>query len=1096
MIPQQKRPDIEKVLKPLKDFQRKSVEKAFQRLYLDKDRTNRFLIADEVGLGKTLVARGIIAKAIDHIWDKVDRIDVIYICSNHEIAHQNLNRLNITSGDQFSGPSRLTLLPLKISDLKKRKMNFVSFTPGTSFDLHSKTGLMLERALIYFILKEHWELKGAGPINVFQDWASKDYWRYLLKSFRDDYKRDQDLSEKFMKAVRKRIEEDKRQRRPDLRTRFDDLCQRFSFYKMHKNIPDQDRSDVRDFIGEMRMLLAQACLDALEPDIVILDEFQRFKYLLRDEQDEMSQLAKHFFNYVNKEEKTRIILLSATPYKMYTTHQEEAIEDPNVENHYKDFIDTVRFLFNDKEKTRQFEEKLEEFRRELFSIKDDKFGNLRKIKEEIEHELKKIMIRTERLAYTPDRDGMVEEKKQDICEVSIEDLEVFSVIDRMARELGTADMVEYWKSAPYLLNFMEDYELKRIFNRKLKAGELGREMFRLIKSNEDRLLKWDTIKKYKRIDIPNAKMRTLIENDLNRGSWQFLWMPASLPYYRPHGVFNNQNLQNYTKSIVFSCWQFVPKAISMVYSYEAERQMVTAYKEAELDYDRERRIRKPLLIFTRKEDRLQGMANFSLLYPCITLARRIDPLKIALEIMPKNGPPSLIRMKAAVRSSIEELVREVIGPSEGKRGRSDKRWYWACLALLDRKNYYGEVKQWFEEKNQDARWEDSISQRGDDVEDSYFVQHVQQFKDFFFNPQDLGRPPKRLVDVLTKLAFASPAVVSLRSLLRLQELVQEPDASLAPGLQGAAIIAAGFRFLFNLPESIALIRSLDDREPYWERVLDYGCNGNLQAVMDEYLHVLKESEGLIDESFSHMATKIVNAAYFALSLRTISQEFDEIHVPPRSRKVHVNSHRVRCRYALKLGEGRTEGDEEVTRSDQVRAAFNSPFRPFILATTSIGQEGLDFHQYCHSIYHWNLPSNPVDLEQREGRIHRYKGLVIRRNLAKHFGLSLLKENRCWKDLWKYLFDKGVEERPPDKDDIIPYWIFETKKGLKIDRHVPCIPLSREVERLQDLKQTLVMYRMVFGQPRQDDLVEFLKKFMDEEEMSHAIQNFRIDLSPK
>jgi len=92
----EKRPDVDKVLSQLKDFQLNSVEKVFRRLYLDKDATNRFLIADEVGLGKTLVARGIIARGIDYIWDKVDRIDVIYICSNREIASQNINRLNIT----------------------------------------------------------------------------------------------------------------------------------------------------------------------------------------------------------------------------------------------------------------------------------------------------------------------------------------------------------------------------------------------------------------------------------------------------------------------------------------------------------------------------------------------------------------------------------------------------------------------------------------------------------------------------------------------------------------------------------------------------------------------------------------------------------------------------------------------------------------------------------------------------------------------------------------------------------------------------------------------------------------------------------------
>jgi len=74
----------------LKDFQRKTVEYVFKRLY-GNDPTSRFLIADEVGLGKTLVARGIIAKTLEHLQDKVGRVDVIYICSNAAIATQNVN---------------------------------------------------------------------------------------------------------------------------------------------------------------------------------------------------------------------------------------------------------------------------------------------------------------------------------------------------------------------------------------------------------------------------------------------------------------------------------------------------------------------------------------------------------------------------------------------------------------------------------------------------------------------------------------------------------------------------------------------------------------------------------------------------------------------------------------------------------------------------------------------------------------------------------------------------------------------------------------------------------------------------------------------
>ncbi|MDM5326796.1 hypothetical protein [Neobacillus sp. CF12] len=41
----------------------------------------------------------------------------------------------------------------------------------------------------------------------------------------------------------------------------------------------------------------------------------------------------------------------------------------------------------------------------------------------------------------------------------------------------------------------------------------------------------------------------------------------------------------------------------------------------------------------------------------------------------------------------------------------------------------------------------------------------------------------------------------------------------------------------------------------------------------------------------------------------------------------------------------------------------------------MGQEGLDFHYYCRKIVHWNLPSNPIDLEQREGRITQYKSFL-------------------------------------------------------------------------------------------------------------------------
>ena len=52
-----KRFDPEPVLEGLKDFQRRTVERVFDRLYRDDTPSRRFLVADEVGLGKTMVAR-------------------------------------------------------------------------------------------------------------------------------------------------------------------------------------------------------------------------------------------------------------------------------------------------------------------------------------------------------------------------------------------------------------------------------------------------------------------------------------------------------------------------------------------------------------------------------------------------------------------------------------------------------------------------------------------------------------------------------------------------------------------------------------------------------------------------------------------------------------------------------------------------------------------------------------------------------------------------------------------------------------------------------------------------------------------------------
>lgn len=142
------------ILSRLRDFQRRTVEYVFRRMYLDEDCTARFLVADEVGLGKTLVAKGIIAKAIRHLEEKgLKRIDIIYVCSNAAIAKQNINRLNIYGNRRFTMATRLTLLPEDLKDLKDNRINFISLTPGTAFDMKNRGGVMAERRVLYQMLR-------------------------------------------------------------------------------------------------------------------------------------------------------------------------------------------------------------------------------------------------------------------------------------------------------------------------------------------------------------------------------------------------------------------------------------------------------------------------------------------------------------------------------------------------------------------------------------------------------------------------------------------------------------------------------------------------------------------------------------------------------------------------------------------------------------------------------------------------------------------------------------------------------------------------------------------------------------------------------
>ena len=149
--------------------------------------------------------------------------------------------------------------------------------------------------------------------------------------------------------------------------------------------------------------------------------------------------------------------------------------------------------------------------------------------------------------------------------------------------------------------------------------------------------------------------------------------------------------------------------------------------------------------------------------------------------------------------------------------------------------------------------------------------------------------------------------------------------------------------------------------------------------------------------------------------------------------------------------------------------------------------------------HWNLPPNPVDLEQREGRVHRYHGHAIRKNIAQKVGARAIDEARAalaraehitpWDLAYRLADDEFADE-----GGLVPHWVF-TEGDARIQRRSPVLPLSRDVDREVALRRSLAVYRMVFGQPRQDDLLEFILREVPDDRRDDLAAALTIDLSP-
>ena len=944
------------------DFQEATAQRI---LHMFKDiGKRRILLADEVGLGKTMVARRVIELVKKwHEEQKDNFFKVVYICSNINIADQNIaklgvdNKMNVSESRLSMQHLFITLKNKEICDKAKEdgKMpeSIIPLTPSTSFRLTNSLGTANERAVMFDILKHDSRLESCkAELSRFfsqdvKSWDSLVSWYdEKIESCIDCNINNSTLG--YLEYMLARLKE----------CITDEDCEHLKGCALNKECTWNEKSGI---INVVRRAFATISIDMLDPDLVIMDEFQRFSDLLReDDENEQSMLVHKFFDATRTN--TKVLLLSATPYKPYSTLEE--INEDGKDEHYEDFMKVMDFLFVDKNDAKDFQTKWQRYSAALKRTDIKDLTPLAVAKDDAQDALYGVMCRTERF-----NSGILDDSHVTDVDVLSEDIVSYAQGQNLLKQLEVGNLpIEYVKSSPYLLSFMDRYVLKQKVEKELGKNNIITEL-----PTETLLLSKYKINNYYDIAASNGKLKylhNLVFGEKHNNKVQYLlWVPASHPYYKAGGIFESEEAKRFSKIILFSSWEMVPRMVSCMMSYYSELYTLgdIKKKQPEIRYtvpDKKNRY---------GENRLR--ADNLLEYPCRTLAE--------LYVPKEYYGHKIVDIRKQILSKIKSLFSankqiSALLPQH----RSNARHILAIMKMLD-----------------DCYEEDDAVQI---------------------------RIPANALDVLTDIAIASPAVCAYR-----QSHCQE-DAS-----QAAKALVS----IFNKPESAAVIDLLYNKkgdDDYYESVLEYCVKGNLQSVLDEYAHMLNSE-------------KIGKALEGSILGTTILKVDTKESIGKEDKKISMRTH------------------------------FAIPFVDKTLTDKTVAR----------TIVHWNLPSNPVDLEQREGRINRYKCLAVRRNVAKLYGNVFS---------WDEMFAKAKAELKGADSEMVPYWCLpvdklsdEQKQKLEyIERIVPFYPLSRDCYRYERLVKVLSLYRMTLGQPRQEELLELLK---DMKLCEEQLESLTIDLCP-
>lgn len=1035
--------ELRQTLEGLKDFQKATVDRLVT-LFNDPASSRRVLVADEVGLGKTIVAKGLIASMLLQ-WREPTPMRVTYICSNLALATENSAKLAVFSDahprgwvrkPSFSRLAHVAQCP-DPTQPPGAMLEVCTLTPGTSFSLTRGSGNRGERGIIFCALLEHvriapWQrsLNDLFRENVQDDegWKqdleaiqSRGLDKNIVKAFHQTLKvgGENALLERVLKAARQRS--------------------------------DKHHDEQRKLLRDLRVKFAECCASNLQADLFILDEFQRFDSLLDQNQDnEHSLIARQIFS--NRQ--CNILLLSATPFKAMTT----IADDENDEGHLGKLQQILTFL--NLTPLEAYEPARKALQAELLRLRQDEVG-VQTLSDHprhaVEQLLRPLILRTERSQIAVDVDTLINDKPpSNGPQLHVSDIKAYVELDQLAGLLErnshlrpSRQIMDFFKSAAWPLSFSTGYNLQAELKRQHHASS---EVRNQVKRSKNLWLPREKIRKYRlkvAQDAPNPQVRWLASHlfgdEQQHGPEMLLWVPPSRPHYPLSGFFAGH--ERFSKTLLFSAWAMVPRMVSGLISYESERRAQPSPMKTEY-FSRKRNGSNPDEANIHHEERRAvikldkgDLASWSLIYPCRTL--------INLPLEGLQG--SLEQRLRALTTHIKELLRPLRNRYKGSSTRNQNYWYLFAPMLLDQDADEQCGAQWLAGLRAVADLSPGLRLRIDEISKR------------FAQLDDLGEMPTDLEHYLAWLALGSPAVCAYR-------VLQQRFPKERLGVH-ASRVAMGFVSVFNGVAGSAVIKRINGPQ-HWRSIVEYCARGGIQAMLEEYCYMLSGAHGLEE------TTRILNNV-----LRTTPSSVKVWQAGDTEDNTHL-----RCHYAVQLGTQKTTDDAGQQRVVSIRESFNSPFRPFVLASTSIGQEGLDFHWYCSEVVHWNLPNNPIDLEQREGRVNRFQSLVVRRRVV-----QALSAEPDVSPGWDALF-KTAESRSQGTD-LVPYWHYP-QGHAQIRRLIPALPLSQESQRYPHMQKILSLYRLAFGQPGQSELLEHLKNLdLTPEQLTDLKSKLMIQLAP-